>query len=150
MAGPMIRAHDVAFPRFAAPDLDEMETFLHAFGMHTASRTGTALYMRGTDAEHHVHVTLLGEPAFLGLAFEATRADLDRLAVETGAEVRLLDEPGGGFVVHLHDPDGRIVDVVADVEAVEPIPVRGHAPINVGVARTGSASCNACPPEHPK
>jgi hypothetical protein len=36
--------------------------------------------MRGTDARHHLHVTHLGEPAFLGLAFEATRDDLDRLA----------------------------------------------------------------------
>ena len=116
MPGPIIRAHDVAFPRFRAPDLDEMETFLHSFGMHTASRTDTALYMRGTDTDHHVHVTHLGDPAFLGLAFEATRADLDRLAAATGTAVEPLDEPGGGFVVHLTDPDGRVVDVVADID----------------------------------
>jgi hypothetical protein len=43
MPGTIIRAHDVVFPRFAAPDLDEMETFLHSFGMHTAARTDDAL-----------------------------------------------------------------------------------------------------------
>ena len=71
-----------------------METFLHTFGMHTASRTEDSLYMRGTDPDHHVHVTHLGEPAFVGLAFEATRPDLDRLAAETGTAVEQLDEPG--------------------------------------------------------
>ena len=91
--------------------------------------------MRGTDTDHHVHVTQLGEPAFLGLAFEATRADLDRLAAETGTAVEPLDEPGGGFVVHLNDPDGRVVDVVADIDASDAIEVRGHAPLNVGAER---------------
>ena len=137
MAGPIIRAHDVAFPRFAAPDLDEMETFLHSFGMHTAARTDDALYMRGTDADHHVHVTELGEP---GISRPRLRGDACRprhgLPPKPGPRSNELDEPGGGFVVHLHDPDGRIVDVVADVEAVEPIAVRGHAPLNVGVRRT--------------
>ena len=49
--------------------------------------------------------------------------------------VEQLDEPGGGFVVHLTDPDGRVVDVVAGIERSEPIEVRGHAPLNVGVDR---------------
>ncbi len=135
MAGPIIRARDVAFPRFRAPDLDEMETFLHAFGMHTATRTEDSLYMRGTDTDHHVHVTHRGAPAFVGLAFEATRPDLDRLAEQTGAVVEKLDEPGGGLVVHLTDPDGRVVDVVTGIERSAPIEVRGHAPLNVGVER---------------
>jgi catechol 2,3-dioxygenase-like lactoylglutathione lyase family enzyme len=135
MADPIIRVHDVAFPRFGAPDLDEMETFLHTFGMHTAARTDDALYMRGTDDEHHVHVTHRGDPAFLGLAFDADRADLDVLAAATGAAVEPLEEPGGGFAVHLEDPDGRRVDVVAGIERADPICVRGHAPLNVGAER---------------
>lgn len=136
MAEPIIRVDDVAFPRFQAPDLAEMERFLHAFGMHTVERTADALYARGTDADHHVHVTHLGAPAFLGLAFSATRADLDVLAAATGVPVEPLHEPGGGVVVHLHDPDGRIVDVVADIEPVEPLDVHTQAPLNVGVARS--------------
>ena len=135
MPSPIIRAHDVVFPRFQAPDLDAMETFLRSFGMHTVVRTDTALYMRGTDTDHHVHVTHLGEPAFLGLAFAAARDDLDRLAAATGTAVDPLDEPGGGWVVHLTDPDGRVVDVVADIDAAEEIEVRGHAPLNVGAER---------------
>jgi len=129
---PIIRAADVAFPRFQAPDLDEMERFLTAFGMERSARTDTALYMRGTDDEHHVHVTHLGEPSFLGLAFDATRDDLDVLAAATGAPVEPLDEPGGGLAVRLRDPDGRIVDVIADVERVERRAVLGHAACNTG------------------
>jgi 16S rRNA (cytidine1402-2'-O)-methyltransferase len=91
--------------------------------------------MRGTDPDDHVHVTHRGEPAFLGLAFEATLADLDRLAAATDIAIESLDEPGGGSVVHLVDPDGRIVDVVAGIEPVAPIDVRRHAPLNVGVDR---------------
>jgi catechol 2,3-dioxygenase-like lactoylglutathione lyase family enzyme len=135
MADSIIRVTDVAFPRFRAPDLDEMESFLGAFGMHTAHRSDEALYMRGTDSAHHVHVTHLGDPAFLGLAFEATLTDLDRLGNATGTAVEPLNEPGGGFVVHLHDPDGRIVDVVAGIGPIAPIDVNGHAPVNIGAAR---------------
>lgn len=135
MTAPIINVNDVAFPRFQAPDLDEMEAFGHSFGMHTVARTPDALYLRGTDPDHHVHVTHLGEPAFLGLAFEATRADLDALAATTGATVEPTGEPGGGFVVHLHDPDGRIVDVVAGIEAHEPIAIAPHAPHNTGAER---------------
>ena len=35
--------------------------------MMRADRTATALYMRGTDPAHHIHVTEKGEPKFVGL-----------------------------------------------------------------------------------
>jgi catechol 2,3-dioxygenase-like lactoylglutathione lyase family enzyme len=119
MADPIIRVDDVAFPRFRAPDLDEMERFLRTFGMHPSDRTDDALYMRGSDADHHVHVTHRGEPAFLGLAFASTAADLRTLAAATGTTVDQLDEPGGGSVVRLTDPDGRVVAGVARSRATD-------------------------------
>lgn len=133
---PLIRVADAAFPRFQAPDLDRMEAFLQAFGMQRSARTGSALYMRGTDGDHHVHVTHTGEAAFLGLAFRAaSREDLVRLASATGTKVEASGEPGGGEVVHLRDPDGRIVDVVHGIEAVAPLELRGHPPLNTGAER---------------
>jgi catechol 2,3-dioxygenase-like lactoylglutathione lyase family enzyme len=135
-SGPVIRVVDAAFPRFQAPDLDRMEAFLQAFGLHRAARTADALYMRGTGDSHHVHVTHAGEPAFLGLAFQAgSRADLERLAAATGARVEKTDEPGGGEVVHLKDPDGRVVDVVFGVAPAEPLDLRTHPPLNDGRAK---------------
>ncbi len=133
---PVIRVVDVAFPRFRAPDLCRMEAFLKAFGMKCVARTDRALYMRGTDDDHHVHVTDLGEPAFVGLAFRAASAgDLARLAAATGTQVEALDEPGGGRVVHLHDPDGRVVDVVHGIAAADALPLRSHPPLNSGSDR---------------
>lgn len=132
---PVIRVSDVAFPRFQAPDLDVMETFLNTFGMHRSARTETALFMRGTDGDHHVHVTHLGEPAFLGLAFNATHADLEVLSAATGHPIEPLNEPGGGSVVHLYDPDGRIVDVVADIATHDKLTAPTHPPLNTGEDR---------------
>ena len=135
MSDPIIHARDVAFPRFSAPDLDVMERFLVTFGMQCVHRDADALYMRGTDADHHVHVTHGGEPAFLGLAFEAAAEDLDTLAAATGVPVEDNDEPGGGRIVRLSDPDGRRVDVVAGIATLDPLPVQPHAPLNRGDAR---------------
>ena len=103
MSAPIIRVHDVAFPRFAAPDLDVMQAFLLTFGMHTVAKSDEALYMRGTDAQHHVHVTHLGDPAFLGLAFQATRDELAVLAEATNTVVESLEEPGGNALAERHD-----------------------------------------------
>jgi catechol 2,3-dioxygenase-like lactoylglutathione lyase family enzyme len=136
MADPIIKVHDLAFPRFQSPDLDRMEAFLADFGMQRSARTEQALYMRGTDAAHHVHVTHLGAPAFLGLAFHAaSRADLQRLADAVGGAVEPLDEPGGGAVVRLRDPDGRQVDVVHGIATLEPLPLRVHPALNSGAVR---------------
>ena len=136
MMNPIIRVRDAAFPRFRGPDLDEMERYLLDFGMRRSARTESALYMRGTDRAHHVHVTHVGDSAFLGIAFEANSgADLDVLAEATGASVEMLDEPGGGRVVHLSDPDGRQVDVVHGIATLEPLPLQTHPPLNSGLAR---------------
>ena len=59
---PVIKAFDLAYGRLRAPDLDKEEEFLTDFGMIRADRTKTALYMRGTDPSHHIHITELGEP----------------------------------------------------------------------------------------
>ena len=136
MTEPIIKVSDMAFPRFQAPDLERMEAFLTDFGMQRSARTDEALYMRGTDAQHHVHVTQLGDAAFLGLAFHAAqRADLHTLARAVGGTVEPLDEPGGGEVVRLRDPDGRQIDVVHGIAELEPLTVQAHPPLNTGNAR---------------
>ncbi len=135
MPSPIIKVRDIAFPRYQAPDLDEMETFLHTFGMMTSERTADALYMRGTGSNHHVHVTHRGPAGFLGFGFFATTSDLEVLAQAFGTAVEKSTEPGGGDVVHLTDPDGRTIDVFANMNKVAPLPLRAHAPLNVGADR---------------
>ena len=90
----VIKVKDLAYGRLRAPDLDAMEEFLIHFGMRRADRTKDALYMRGTDPDHHLHITELGEPAFVGFAYHAdSEADLERVAATPGAsDVEDIDD----------------------------------------------------------
>lgn len=117
----MIKADDIAFVRFRAPDLDKMETFLADFGMVRAARDDNTLYMRGEGGDPFVHVTHKGEPGFAGVAFKSCSVgDLETLAAKAGARVEDLDGPGGGKVVRLADPDGFQVEAVAGRAVLSP------------------------------
>jgi catechol 2,3-dioxygenase-like lactoylglutathione lyase family enzyme len=128
----VIQLNDLAYVRFRAPDLDRMESFLLEFGLQRAARTDTALYMRGADAQHHIHVTELGEPAFLGVGLEAaSAAGLETIAKVAGAgPVERIDEPGGGMRVRLLDPNGIRLDVVHGIERVAALPLPTRQPLN--------------------
>ena len=130
---PLIKVQDIAYGRLRAPDLDVMEEFLTHFGMIRAARTPNALYMRGTDPSHHLHVTEKGEPGFVGFAYQAaSEADLTRVAKAPGASaVETIDEPGGGKRVRLREPNGYQIEVVHGIESVAPIAVTRQA-INNG------------------
>ena len=67
----MIKVHDIAYVRFSAPDLDEMEKFGREFGFEVAERGPDVLYLRGTDSDPWIHSTVRGEPAFLGFGLAA-------------------------------------------------------------------------------
>ena len=121
----VIKVRDLAYGRLRAPDLDQMEEFLTHFGMIRAARTPSALYMRGTDPRHHIHVTEKGDPKFIGFAYlAASEDDLHRLAQTPGASaVEKIDEPGGGRRVRLREPNGYQVEIVHGIEDLPPIPV---------------------------
>lgn len=123
MAG--IKVKDIAYGRLRAPDLDAMEEFLTEFGMVRAARTSDALYMRGTDPDHHIHVTEKGDPVFVGFAYNAaSEDDLERLAKLPGASgIEHMDEPGGGRRVRLTEPNGYQIEVIYGQETLDPIPV---------------------------
>ena len=130
---PAIKAFDLAYGRLRSPDLDQQEEFLTDFGMVRADRTKNALYMRGTDAPHHIHVTELGEPRYVGLAVHAASIeDLKKISRADGASpIEDIDEPGGGKRVRLTDPDGYQVEIVHGMQMLDPIPVKRPA-VNSG------------------
>ena len=113
---------DIAYGRFRSPDLDVAEEFLTRFGLHRTERTDKALYMRGTDPNHHVHVTEKGDPKFLGLAYYVdSEDDLKRLTKAPGASgIENIDEPGGGKRVRLKEPNGYQIEVVTGIAPVAP------------------------------
>jgi catechol 2,3-dioxygenase-like lactoylglutathione lyase family enzyme len=129
----LIKVKDLAYGRLRAPDLDAMEEFLTHFGMTRAARTPNALYMRGTDPAHHLHVTENGDPRFVGFAYyAASEEDLHRIAKAPGASgVEAIDEPGGGQRVRLREPNGYQIEVVHGIEKLAPIPVV-RDPMNSG------------------
>src|SRR6202000_3257068 len=119
-----IKVADFAFPRMEAPDLDQMEEFLTHFGLVRAERTSDALYMRGADSHHHLHVTHKGGTKFIGFAYHASEDDLERLARLPGASgIETLNEPGGGKRVRLKEPNGYQIEVIAGMQTVAPIKV---------------------------
>ncbi len=126
-----IKIRDIAYVRFAAPDLDEMEEFLVDFGLVRAERQARTLYMRGANQAPFLHVTHLGESGFVGVGFEAASAeDLERLADEEGVEVHMLEGPGGGLMIRLTDPDGFNVEVVTRGALASRLDLERRAPCN--------------------
>src|SRR5689334_10214302 len=119
-----IKATDIAYGRLRSPDLDVAEEFLTRFGMTRAERTNNALYMRGTDPAHHIHVTEKGDPKFIGLAYYAPSEDaLKELTKAPGASgVETIDEPGGGKRVRLKEPNGYQIEVVHGMAQLPAIP----------------------------
>jgi catechol 2,3-dioxygenase-like lactoylglutathione lyase family enzyme len=119
-----IKVADFAFPRMEAPDLDQMEEFLTNFGLLRAERTSDALYMRGADKHHHLHVTHKGGTKFIGFAYHASEEDLERAAKLPGASsIETLNEPGGGRRVRLREPNGYQIELIAGLQTVKPIKV---------------------------
>ena len=133
----MITIADIKYLRLRAPDLDKMEKFLTDFGMVRSARTDTALYMRGTDPGQYLHVTELGDPAFVGMAFDATSEDdLHKISeLEGASDVEDIDAPGGGKRVILDDPDGKKIEIVWGIEDLEPLEVREVFEFNSGSQR---------------
>jgi catechol 2,3-dioxygenase-like lactoylglutathione lyase family enzyme len=137
---PIVKVADIAWGRLRSPDLDLAEEFLTDFGMTRVARTAKALYMRGSEPSHHLHVTELGPPGYIGMAFHAATADdLVRLArVEGASGIEHLDEPGGGRRVRLRDPDGYQIEVVHGLAPVAPLALARN-PLNLAADRARRA-----------
>lgn len=126
----VIKVEDIAHVRFAAPDLGTMRSFLDDFGMKCFEQGGR-LYGKGSDGRPFVHVTQLGDPKFLAIGLRAeTISDLEKLAAAEGIHMEQSEEPGGGMIVRLIDPDGYGVEVVAGQAKGEASPIIADMPRN--------------------
>lgn len=130
----VVKAYDVAYVRFHAPDLAVMEAFLCDFGMIVAERTEDRLVMRGHGTSSFLHATdRADEAGFAGFGIWVNSLDdLERIAAHDGKVIEDLDTPGGGKVVRLADPDGFLVEVVTGQTPVEAIPFERREVWNQG------------------
>lgn len=147
---PLIKVHDLAWLEFEKPDLAAAETFAHAFGFQTASRTADELHLRGTDTGAPCVLVRRGtRTRFRGLAFTASDdVDVYRLAEAHRATARPLPESLGGMAVELTDPSGIPVKVVAGLDELPELPAQSPHVFNFGHhdARTNTAQR---PPREP-
>jgi catechol 2,3-dioxygenase-like lactoylglutathione lyase family enzyme len=127
----VIKIVDVSHVRFTAPDLAEMKRFLEDFGMTEVPAADGLLYVRGAGPAPFLHATAKGPPGFAGLGLRAESVeDLERLARAEGARIEDFLAPGAGKVVRLHDPDGRLVEVVAGQAMAPDAPLEPEASRN--------------------
>jgi catechol 2,3-dioxygenase-like lactoylglutathione lyase family enzyme len=132
----VVAVKDIAFVRIAAPNLDEMKSFLLDFGLQLGSQTEHSLYMRAQNGLPFAHVTELGASRTLGFGLKAqTRSDLDVLARQLNLKVEDNPEPGGGQRVRVTDPAGFIVDVLHGQEQTSFQPSREAMDSNYGATR---------------
>lgn len=123
----------MAHVSFRLPDMELAERFFSDFGMRAAQLTKQGLYLFGYSSRPSLVRIAHGEPGFIGIGIQAASMyDLERLAAATGSPVVSSDAPEGGWSVHLIDPDGIAVEVVAGQELAD-IP----APDDVGWNRIG-------------
>jgi len=132
----LIRIEDIAHVRFSAPDLGAMREFLEEFGLTCTGHVDGRLYAHGTDGRPYVHVTELGEPRFLGIAFRAACVeDLETLAGSTHGRLEPSTAPGGGCTIRLKDPDGFSVEVIAGQVASGATTGAADPPLNTIASR---------------
>ncbi|MEZ6002284.1 VOC family protein [Hyphomonas sp.] len=132
---PIIKIEDIAHVRFAAPDLGEMQAFLEDFGLSCSTHNGR-LYGQGSGGHPFLHATETGEPAFKALGLRAeSMEDLEALAKAEGLAIEALDDPGGGHVLRLTDPDGFRVEVIAGQQMAAPADALADGPHNNASAR---------------
>ena len=128
---PIVKAKDVAYIRFSAPDLDAMETFVADFGLVVVHRDDDVLISRGLKPMPFLHVVHHGPAKFIGFAFEVdTEDDLAALAAAVPGCSPVHDiggvegELGGGKRVHFVEPiTGFVLEAVCGQQA-EPLASR--------------------------
>ena len=147
---PVIKVEDLAWLEFEKPDLEAGERFAHDFGLVTAARTDTELYLRGAMAGTHSLIIREGRTSrFVAPAFKAgSRADVARLAKANGTGVRPLTGPGGGVGVDLLDPSGIPVRVVAEVQQSPEVGRQQPLVLNFG-GEVRRANATQRPPQEP-
>jgi len=109
-------ARGLSHVTFRAPDCQQMQSFLEDFGMRRVG-DGPDLFMTGFGDAAYLHRTETGSPRFLALGIEVGSVEeLRRLGAHTGQEPGPVENPGGGWMIALTDPDGFRVEVVAGRE----------------------------------
>ncbi|MPY99408.1 MAG: extradiol ring-cleavage dioxygenase [Actinophytocola sp.] len=119
---------------------NSVDFYTEVWGLRTVEREVDAAWMRGTGDNHHVlslseaNANGLGCISF-GVATpeevdEAARR-LESRAIPVLEGPGLSERPGGGYVVRFCDPEGRVIELAAEMLAVPPLSRDEAVPIGV-------------------
>ncbi|MEU6041400.1 VOC family protein [Actinomadura sp. NPDC047616] len=130
VAGPVARLRTLRSVALRSPDARRAaEFYQHVWGLEPVEHDDGVAWLRGTGREHHILEMRQAERNALGkIAFsvatprevdEAARR-LEALGVPLLAGPGRLDQAGGGYGLRFADPENRLIELSADVEAVAP------------------------------
>lgn len=128
-----IRLVKLAHMRYQHPDLNRITQFLFDFGMDLVKRTNNQAWFRGAGPDPYVYYAQKGSRKFLGGTFlvESWEDLVKASKLETAGEiVSLTDEPGGGSMVTVLDPEGHPINLIHGQEPAEPVPAQEKLIIN--------------------
>ncbi len=141
MNQPIAQLHSLRSVQLRVPTLLESGDFYSdVWGLQVVEQDHDDTWLRGTGSNHHVLQLTRSDRNGLGrISFAVrTRAEVDeagrRLAargVPVLAEPGYLDQVGGGYGVVFVDPEGRTIELVADVHAVKPLSRDLAVPVGV-------------------
>ncbi|MFC9977285.1 VOC family protein [Spirillospora sp. NPDC127200] len=137
-AGPVARLRTLRSVALRTPEAKRAaEFYRHVWGLDTVEddQGGAVSWLRGTGQEHHIlevreaDRNALGKIAFsVGSPREVDDAArrLTALGIALVAEPGRLDQAGGGYGLRFADPENRLIELSAEVEAVVPRDVDGR------------------------
>lgn len=119
---------------------ESVDFYTEVWGLRVVERDGDAAWLRGTGENHHVLALDTAERNGLGcisFALASPREVDDAARALEARGLPLLEgparssRPGGGYALRFCDPEGRVVELVAEVAAVAPLTRDESSPIGV-------------------
>ncbi|MFC7307222.1 VOC family protein [Streptomyces monticola] len=141
---PIARLRKLRAVELRVPTLTESADFYaEVWGLEVVEADRDTSWLRGSGDEHHVlTLSRAGQNGIGKISFAvATPAEVDEAArrltargIQPVSGPGRLDQIGGGYGLRFTDPEGRLIELSAEVEAVAP---RGRdAAVPVGVTHT--------------
>ncbi|TAM84952.1 MAG: extradiol ring-cleavage dioxygenase [Jatrophihabitans sp.] len=141
MTEPIARLRSLRSVQLRTVELaNSVDFYTEVWGLRVVEREADAAWLRGTGENHHV-LSLVDAPQNgLGcLSFAvATPTEVDVAARNLEARgIPLLEgpgrsgRPGAGYGLRFCDPEGRTVEVIAEMHAVAPLTLDESSPIGV-------------------
>jgi len=136
---PAAAPHSLRSITLGVPDpAPSRDFYAEVWGLSLVESDKDMAWLRGTGSEHHILKLQRSAQNSLGMISLAvrTRREIDsaakrlhELGVPVVREPGALNDAGGGYGLHLIDPEGRLVELSCDVHAVARQDTNGHAAI---------------------